>query len=161
MAEQPLHVSLVALPEAMLSTLCGLYDALSSLGALAAFSDAIGPEPPFRVEIVGEAAGPLVVASGLPVAVQRSVAALPHSDVVIVPSLLVERDWEPGRYPALVEWLAARHRAGALLCSACSGVFLLAETGRSTAATRPSTGPTPSPSAGSSRRSGCIPSRCW
>ena len=128
MAHRP-HVSLVALPEAMLSTLSGLYDVLSSLGALASFSDAISPEPPFQVEIVGLAAGPLPVANGLPITVQRAVSELPRSDIVIVPSLLVTGDWTPGRYPELVAWLAAQHRGGALLCSACSGVFLLAETG--------------------------------
>jgi hypothetical protein len=35
----------------------------------------------------------------------------------------------PGRYPELTAWAARMHRQGALLCSACSGVFLLAETG--------------------------------
>src|SRR5690606_31263585 len=29
----------------------------------------------------------------------------------------------------LTAWLAARHRAGATICSACSGIFLIAETG--------------------------------
>src|SRR5690606_11347509 len=33
------------------------------------------------------------------------------------------------RYPSLVEWLGRMHAGGAVLCSACSGVFLLAETG--------------------------------
>jgi transcriptional regulator GlxA family with amidase domain len=113
----------------MLSTISGLHDVLGSLGALRAFSDAIGPDLPFRVEIVGASTGPMALASGLPVTVQRAVGDLPHSDIVIVPSLLVAGDWQPGRYTELVAWLAARHRAGAQLCSACSGVFLLAETG--------------------------------
>jgi transcriptional regulator GlxA family with amidase domain len=37
--------------------------------------------------------------------------------------------WQRGRYPALVAWLQRVHERGAMLCSACSGVFLLAETG--------------------------------
>lgn len=129
MPNQPLHVSIVALPEAMLSTLSGLYDVLASLESLRSFSAAIDPGSIFRVEIVGAAAGALVIGSGLPVTVQRPVSALPRSDIVIVPSLLVSGDWTPGRYPELVNWLAHQHRGGALLCSACSGVFLLAETG--------------------------------
>ncbi|MEX0758562.1 MAG: helix-turn-helix domain-containing protein [Tistlia sp.] len=129
MSDQPPHVSLVALPEAMLSTLIGLYDVLSSLEALASFGEGLSSAPPFRVEIVGVAAGPLPVAGGLPATVQRALAELPSSDIVIVPSLLIAGDWQPGRYPELVAWLAAQHRGGALLCSACSGVFLLAETG--------------------------------
>ena len=49
---------------------------------------------------------------------------------MIVPSLVV-RDgvWVPGRHPELVAWLRRAHEDGALLCSACSGVLLLAETG--------------------------------
>jgi transcriptional regulator GlxA family with amidase domain len=48
-----------------------------------------------------------------------------------VPSILLDNDdvWEKGRYPELVKWLAAMHQRGAVLCSACSGLFLLAETG--------------------------------
>jgi len=37
--------------------------------------------------------------------------------------------WKPGRYPALVNWLSDVHARGAMLCLACSGVLLLAETG--------------------------------
>jgi transcriptional regulator GlxA family with amidase domain len=43
--------------------------------------------------------------------------------------LLRPQGWEKGRYPRLVEWLHAMHDRGAVLCSACSGIFLLAETG--------------------------------
>ncbi len=37
--------------------------------------------------------------------------------------------WTQGRYPALTAWIAARRRAGATICSACSGIFLIAEAG--------------------------------
>ena len=36
---------------------------------------------------------------------------------------------QKGRYPQLVAWLQRMHERGAVLCSACSGIFLLAETG--------------------------------
>jgi transcriptional regulator GlxA family with amidase domain len=35
----------------------------------------------------------------------------------------------PAAFPHLVEWLRRTHDRGAVLCSACSGIFLLAETG--------------------------------
>ena len=38
-------------------------------------------------------------------------------------------EWNPGRYPTVVDWLSEMHAQGAMLCSACSGVLLLAETG--------------------------------
>ena len=72
-----------------------------------------------------------MLASGLPINVSRGIADLQSTDIVIVPSILLDNDdaWEKGRYPEMVKWLAAMHERGALLCSACSGLFLLAETG--------------------------------
>jgi transcriptional regulator GlxA family with amidase domain len=124
----PLHVSLVALPDAVVSTLAGLYDVMNG-GALMALSGP-GEPPPFRVEIVGETTGPLLLVSGLPIEVQRSVDSVDATDIVIVPSVLLSREgWRKDRYPLLVRWLQRMHARGALLCSACSGIFLLAETG--------------------------------
>ena len=37
--------------------------------------------------------------------------------------------WQTGRYPQLVSWLRDRYNQGATLCSACSGVLILEETG--------------------------------
>ena len=52
---QPLHVSLVAIPDAVISTLSGIYDVLNAFGMLAETDPAIPRQPPFLVEIVGEA----------------------------------------------------------------------------------------------------------
>jgi transcriptional regulator GlxA family with amidase domain len=126
----PLQVSLIAIPEGSISTLHGLYDVLNAFEMLAGLDEAIPAAPPFRVEIVGAAAGPVRLASGLAAQAHRGVADAGETDIVIVPSVVLRPGgWQPGRYPALVEWLARAHRRGALLCSACSGVFLLAETG--------------------------------
>jgi transcriptional regulator GlxA family with amidase domain len=125
-----LQVSLIAIPEGSISTLHGLYDVLSSFEMLAGFDDSIPASPPFRVQIVAAEAGPVRLAGGLTVQAHRGIADAGMTDIVIVPSVVL-RDgaWARGRYPALVAWLAQAHRRGALLCSACSGVFLLAETG--------------------------------
>jgi transcriptional regulator GlxA family with amidase domain len=86
--------------------------------------------PPFKVEIVGMRTGPLELVSGVPVTVQRAVSTIDTTDIVIVPSIVLGPDgWPKDRHPELVAWLRAMHRRGALLCSACSGIFLLAETG--------------------------------
>lgn len=126
----PLRVSVVALPDAVISTLSGVYDVLNSFalpGMPGARTDAAVP---FHVEIVGESAGPLVLASRLPVTVQRAITDIDTTDLVIVPSVLLQADgWATGRYPRLVEWVRAMYDNGAVLCSACSGIFLLAETG--------------------------------
>ncbi len=127
---EPLHVSLVAIPEAVVSTLSGIFDVMNAFAVIPPLGQASSNAPPFRVEIVGLQSGQLQLASRIPIPVQRSIAALDATDIIIVPSVLLGPEgWRKGRYPELVDWLCAMHRRGALLCSACSGIFLLAETG--------------------------------
>lgn len=123
----PLHVSLIAIPDAVVSTLTGIYDVMNAPALTRLMSP--GTPAPFRVEIVGERPGFLQLASGIPVGVQRTLSSIDSTDLIIVPSiLLADCGWRKGRYPVVVEWLQRMHMHGALLCSACSGLFLLAET---------------------------------
>ncbi len=125
-----IRVSLVALPDVMASSLSGLYEVLGSFELLGSFDDAVPAEPPFATEIVAPASDPIATASGIPLTPHRAIAAVDDTDVVIVPSVLVrDGEWVRGRYPDVVAWLAHMHGRGATLCSACSGVLLLAETG--------------------------------
>ncbi|TDQ83099.1 AraC family transcriptional regulator with amidase-like domain [Dongia mobilis] len=127
---EPLHVSLVALPEATISTLTGIFDVLNAFTMMEVAGRSPLAGPPFRVEIVGEKAGPLRLASHVPINVQKGIAGIARTDIVIVPSIVLPPGgWVKGRYPELVDWVRAMHRRGALLCSACSGIFLLAESG--------------------------------
>lgn len=123
------RVSIVALPEAMPSTLTGLHDARYAAGAVPSLEAPIVPEP-FAVDIVGERRGELRLASGLPLDVPRSLEEVDDAEIVLIPSLLVDGGrWQPGRHPELIRWLREMHGRGALLCSACSGLYPLAETG--------------------------------
>lgn len=120
-------MSLVALPEAAISTLFGIFDVMNAFSLMR-----LAPPgtPPFSTEIVGEALGSLPLASGVAVDVQRAVDTIDSTDIVIVPSLVLgDNGWTKGRYPGLVAWARKMHERGAVLCSACSGIFLLAETG--------------------------------
>ena len=129
-AAEPLHVSLVAIPEGVISTLSGIFDVMNAFAIMPPPNGGPAQPPPFRVEIVGLRPGPLELASGVPVTVQRGIDAFGATDIVIVPSILLGSEgWCKGRHPELVEWLRAVHQRGALLCSACSGIFLIAETG--------------------------------
>lgn len=124
------QVSIVALPDAVVSTLTGIFDVMNAFALMRLPGREEGAGPPFQLRIVGEAAGPLELASGVPINVQREIAEVAATDIVIVPSVLLRSEgWVKGRYPRLVEWLRAMHERGAVLCSACSGIFLLAETG--------------------------------
>ena len=122
------RVGIVAIPEATIGTLSGIYDVLGGLAMLAG-REGIPDRSPFLVEVLGETADPVRLASGITLPLHAAATCVP-SDIVIVPSVLVPVEgWPTGRYPRLAEWLIGRHRAGATFCSACSGIFLIAETG--------------------------------
>lgn len=127
---RPLHVSLVAIPDAVISTLTGIFDVLGAFRMLAGVDPSIPDEAPFAIEIVAAARGSVTLASGMPVEARRAVAEVGDTDIIIVPSILLNPGgWKRGRYPEIVSWTARMHARGTLLCSACSGIFLLAETG--------------------------------
>lgn len=124
------HVSLVAVRDAMVSPLSGLYEVLNSFELLGTLDDAVPGTSPFRAEIVGPGGASTPTAGGLAIGTHRSIDEVDRTDIVIVPSMMVSGgEWNRGRYPAVVRWLAEMHDRGAMLCSACSGVLLLAETG--------------------------------
>lgn len=129
-APEQLHVSLIAIPEAVVSTLSGIFDVMNAFSVMPVTAGGATLPSPFRVEIVGERSGPLELASRIPISVQRAIATVATTDIVIVPSIVLGPEgWRKGRYKMLVQWLSDMHRRGALLCSACSGIFLIAETG--------------------------------
>jgi transcriptional regulator GlxA family with amidase domain len=108
--------------------LFGIFDVINAFSLMDIAG--LGSRPPFHIEIVGEAPGPLQLASRVPVNVQRAFDTIETTDIVIVPSVVLPpQGWEKDRYPRLVSWVQRMHERGALLCSACSGIFLLAETG--------------------------------
>ena len=125
----PLRVSIVATREAQVTPLSGLFEVLNSFALLAALEPDV-PAKPFEVEIVASRDAPSRGASGLPIATHRSVGDVERTDIAIVPLMMfAEADWKTGRYPEVVDWLQRMYRAGATLCSTCTGVLLLAETG--------------------------------
>lgn len=125
----PIHVSLVAMPGTLAMPIAGLYEVLSAFPFVAAFSDDVPARPPFEVEIVGSTVSTLAAASGLPIAVQRSTGDLSRTDIVIVPVMAIDDAWGTARAPELVAWIQRMHECGAIVCSACTGLVVLAETG--------------------------------
>lgn len=124
-----LHVSLVLIPDAIASSVTGIYDVLTCFPELASIDGDVPAEPPFTIDFVGTGdAG--AAPPGLALARSRPFQEIPRTDIVIAPALMVRHGrWVAGRYPGLVEWLREVQSEGALLTSACSGVLLLAETG--------------------------------
>ena len=126
-----IRVSLVALPDAMVSPVSGLFEVLAGAAAMAEPAADRSTVRRFELEIVGPSGGQMQGASGLPIAVHRSVDEVDSTDVVIVPSMEMTAtgDWIPGRYPGIVRWIRKMHEGGATICAACSGGMLMAETG--------------------------------
>lgn len=104
----------------------------SVMGFVDTFSvpdNVLGQPRAFAAYTVAESSQVAVGPSRLPLQVDRVIdAAVPG--IIVIPALVIgDEDWVPGRYPRIVEWLRAMHERGCLLCSACSGSLLLAETG--------------------------------
>lgn len=130
MTESRLHLSVVALPDSFLWPVSGLYETLGAFELLSGFYDAVPAEPPFQVEIVAPNRTLINTSTGLLFAAHRTLDEVDHTDIVVVPAMNVEGgEWITGRYPAVVDWLSERHDQGAMLCSACTGALLMAETG--------------------------------
>lgn len=130
MRDKPrIHVSLVALPGTLVMPIAGLYEILNVFPTVAAFSADVPASPPFDVEIVGAARTTLAAASGLPIAVQRSIDEVQRTDIVIIPVMAVDNGGQAGGHPELVDWLKRMHGQGVVLCSACTGLVVLAQTG--------------------------------
>jgi len=125
----PIHVSLVAIEGTLAMPIAGLYEVLTAFPVVAAFHDGVPASPPFEVEIVGAARTTMAAASGLPIAIQRSISEINRTDIVIVPAMAVDEGWETGRHAGLVDWMRRMHEHGAMLCSACTGLAVVAETG--------------------------------
>ncbi|MDN3519396.1 helix-turn-helix domain-containing protein [Aquisalimonas lutea] len=125
------HVCLVAVPEASAGTVTELFEALQDFSPLSWVDPSLGHTRPFSLGIVAPGDGPLRFRSGLTLAGTSRVDEVTRTDIVIVPPLMVPAggDWQTGRYPETVAWLRRMHDAGAQLCSACTGLLLLAETG--------------------------------
>lgn len=130
-AAQPLEVLIVAVPETAGSALYGMVDVLAAAGSLWQELTGTAPAAPrFRVRILAPGREPFTCGNGIPVCPALAVDERPAADIVIVPEIwLGPQESLAGRYPALMEWLRERFRAGACLYSACSGSILLAESG--------------------------------
>lgn len=135
MPERKPLILLLATPETSASVLYGLFDVLSSVGAV--FPDMVKGAPEkelLDVKIVSADGRPFSCAGDIPVRPHAAIAdfrardAAP--DVVIVSDTYISVTGVPtGRYPRECAWLREMHEAGALLGSVCSGALVLADAG--------------------------------
>ena len=125
-----IHASLVAIPESGAS-LIGAFELLSSVGT--AWRQGVerkNSEPFFEARIVSEHAAPLKCWENWTVQPHATIENVKRTDVVFIPSLWIgPQETFADRYADLKQWIVDRHRDGAIICAACTGAFLLADTG--------------------------------
>lgn len=127
------HVSLIATPEADASALAGMH------GALVSFQNLVPDSVRFHTEIVlpdsllerTKLSGSVIDnVLGVTIPVHHTLGEVARTDVLIIPSLFVfQNRWPRNPYPELTAWIMRMYRQGTLVCSACTGALLLAETG--------------------------------
>jgi len=127
-----LSVALIALPEASGAVLYSMREVFMSVGG--AWDTVAGARPArgCRIDVRTVATGTDLAScdAGVPVRPDAAFADVRQSDVVIVPDLAVDPDFDPrGRWPEAARWLQDRYRAGTVVCSVCTGSILLAEAG--------------------------------
>jgi transcriptional regulator GlxA family with amidase domain len=127
----PVRVSVLAFPETAGWILYGMYDVLGCVGTVwPELTAGVSGEPGMDVRIVAATNEPFSCWGGVPVAPQASLDEVTATDLVCVPEMSIPNEESPlGRYPREVAWLKRMHAGGATLASACSGSFLLADTG--------------------------------
>jgi transcriptional regulator GlxA family with amidase domain len=121
---QTIQVSLVLIPEVTASTTISLYDVFNLTHVVAEGSVR------FQIRLVGESSGPVMTMSGITLHAETSYAQVPRTDIVILPSVMLPNEqWPAERHVQLAQWLRQQYQQGAILCSACTGVFPLLQTG--------------------------------
>jgi transcriptional regulator GlxA family with amidase domain len=120
----PVSLAVLVVPDAFMSSVMGFIDTFSVPGNL------LRRPSPFAAYTIAESPEVAVGPNQMPLRVDQVLDAGTVPQIVVIPALVIgEEDWIPGRYPNVVEWLRSMHAQGALVCSACSGSLLLAETG--------------------------------
>jgi transcriptional regulator GlxA family with amidase domain len=126
-----LQICLLAASETSPSVVYGLFDVLSTVGAI--YREMTAGETGnhvLDVKIVGATAEPFRCYGDVLVEPHAGIDELDETDVVIVCDMYQPIDTPPrGRYEREIAWLKREHGKGAIIASVCSGSLLLAESG--------------------------------
>jgi len=125
------RVCLLAAEETSPSVLYGLYDVLSTAGAVYAELTSGSPgEKTLDVRIVSATGSPFRCFGGVMVEPHDGIEQVDETDVAIVCDMYTPIDSPPrGRYEREIDWLKRVYAKGAILGSVCSGSLVLAEAG--------------------------------
>ena len=129
-AGNQIRVSIIAAADVEPWVAIGIHDAFWAVGTL--WNRVMGEQeaPRFLPEIVAAEHGSLMTATGVRIEPHRTFREGAQTDIVFVPSLLMASGAQFGRdNPDLIDWVRRAYAQGALIVSACTGAFLLAEAG--------------------------------
>ena len=125
------RICLLAASETSPSVVFGLFDVLSTVGAI--YREMTTGETGnfvLDVKIVGATAEPFRCYGDVLIEPHAGIDELEETDVAIVCDMYQPIDTPPrGRYQREIAWLKRMHGKGAIIASVCSGSLLLAESG--------------------------------
>jgi transcriptional regulator GlxA family with amidase domain len=125
------RVCLLASEETSPSVLYGLFDILSTVGAIYPEMTIGEPgEPLLDVKVVAATAEPFRCYGNVLVEPDFAVGTMEETDVAIVCDMYQPIDTPPrGRYTREIDWIKRMYANGAIVSSVCSGSIILAEAG--------------------------------
>ena len=131
LANRPLNVAILAVPEVTASALYGMLDLFASAGRDWSFLlSGVAGEQRMRPYVVATEPSGFTAANGVWVRPDWGLTDAPIPDIICVPDFFVVPGEPLGdRFMCEVAWLRACHASGATMASACSGAMLLAEAG--------------------------------
>ena len=124
-----MKVSFIAIPEAMVSTISGPMDVLSSSGLLWNFLAGEEVESHFQVEVLAELDDTVQCYNGFVMNCDACIEEVDATDLIIIPSLALGAEGLVDKHPKLISWIKTMHQQGAKVASVCTGAFILAESG--------------------------------
>ncbi|WP_459955709.1 GlxA family transcriptional regulator [Nocardia sp. IFM 10818] len=129
--EEPLHISILALPDSAPMAVYGLHELFASVGTM--WQELTGDANTVRriePRIVSRTGTPFDTYVGTPICPHNAITDEFSCDVVIVTDVALPMDpAAPGHWQDEIAWVRARLDAGALVCSTCTGSIVLAEAG--------------------------------
>lgn len=126
----PIDISIIVTPEVEPWVALGIHDAFWAVGVM--WNRVMGePEDPaFRPRIVSARRNSIETGTGVRIEPHATVKSDPHTDIIFVPSLLIESGAElRASNPDMLDWVRRCYDNGARVVSSCTGSFLLAEAG--------------------------------
>lgn len=87
------------------------------------------PEPRFSITTASVDGQPVTGGAGVCVVPDKPIAAIDHTDLVLVPAGGTDVDVMIEKNAAVIPWLRDLHARGALVAGVCTGVAILAEAG--------------------------------